>query len=377
MHMAKFRRKKQKRRVRENKVQLKMLPGAEPGLYSIDGEECPLVTVYSYSPETHEEKIFSKTEALFNYLKENKHLKHWINIVGVGNKNFYDNVAKFFGIHPLEMEDVVSLHQRPKVEEFDTHVFIVSRMKYNNKEGVFIDEQISFFVFDNVVLSFQDFEEDCLQPVRDRLKKPGTRIRNGTSFFLAYSIQDAIIDNYFPMIDGFASDLENLEEEVIKNPEKELVFQLQDIKRQLIDMRKTIWPEKDKMNELIRAKYKMVLPEHEIYLHDTYDHCVQIMDLIESNKEIAHSIMDLYMNTVNNKLSEVMKVLTVISSIFIPLTFIAGLYGMNFSATDRQGNPLPQNMPELYQPNAYIIVLGVMVLVAIIQIIYFKTKKWL
>lgn len=373
--MAKLRRRKQKQRVRKD--QLKMLPGAEPGFYTITGEECPLIHVHSYSPEAHQETTFSNTDHLFKYLSENKHLKHWIDIAGIGNKNFYDNMGKHFGLHALQMEDVVSKYQRPKVEEHDTHMFIISRMKYTNKEGEFIDEQISSFIFAETVLTFQDYEEDCLQPVRDRLKKKNTRVRNKTSFFLAYSIQDAIIDNYFPVLDELAGRLEELEEEVITNPQKEIVFELQSIKRQLIDLRKTIWPEKDKMNELIRAKYEVVLPEYEIYVRDTYDHAVQIMDLIESNKEITHSIMDLYLNTVNNKLSEVMKVLTVISSVFIPLTFIAGVYGMNFASTDKNGNTLPWSMPELYQPYSYLIVIGIMLIIAVAQIIFFKRKKWL
>lgn len=375
--MAKQRARKQKQKQGLRKDHIRMLPGAEPGFYTITGEECPILTVQSFDKETYTKSAFTSTEQLFKFLAENKHLKHWVDIAGIGNKNFYDNMGKHFGLHALQMEDVVSRYQRPKVEEYDSHMFIVSRMKYTNKDDVFIDEQISLFVFEEIVLTFQDYEEDCLQPVRDRLKKVGTRVRNKSTFFLAYSIQDAIIDNYFPVLDELAGRLEELEEEVITNPDKEIVFELQGIKRQLIDLRKTIWPEKDKMNDLIRAKYKMVLPEYEIYLRDTYDHAVQVMDLIESNKEITHSIMDLYLNTVNNKLSEVMKVLTVISSVFIPLTFIAGVYGMNFASIDKQGNTLPWSMPELYQPYAYLIVIGIMVVIAVAQIVFFKRKKWL
>lgn len=373
--MAKLRRRKQKQKAKKDHI--KMLPGAEPGFYTITGEDCPIIRVQTFSPETFFENTFTSTEQLFKFLAENKQLKHWVDIAGIGNKNFYDNMGKHFGLHALQMEDVVSRYQRPKVEEHESHMFIVSRMKYTNKEGEFIDEQISLFVFEEIILTFQDYEEDCLQPVRDRLKKEGTRVRKKSTFFLGYSIQDAIIDNYFPVIDDLAGRLEELEEEVITNPNKEIVFELQSIKRQLIDLRKTIWPEKDKMNDLIRAKYRMVLPEYEIYLRDTYDHAVQIMDLIESNKEITHSIMDLYLNTVNNKLSEVMKVLTVISSVFIPLTFIAGVYGMNFAPADKQGNALPWGMPELYQPYSYLIVIGIMIVIAVAQIIFFKRKKWL
>ncbi len=354
-----------------------MLPGAEPGVFSLSGEECPLVGVFSYNTQTCEERKFGSTESLFKYLDENKHLQHWVDVAGYGNKNFFDNMGGYFNLHALQLEDVVAQYQRPKVEEFENHLFIISRMKYTNKDGVFIDEQISTFVFENAVLTFQDYEEDCLQPVRDRLRKENTRIRTGNPFFLAYSIQDAIIDNYFPVIDGMSAQLEALEDDVIKEPRKEAVYEIQGIKRQLIDLRKTIWPEKDKMNELIRTRYKFVLPEHEIYLRDTYDHCVQIMDLIETNKEISHSIMDMYLNTVNNKLSEVMKVLTVISSVFIPLTFIAGLYGMNFAAIDKQGNPLPYSMPELRHPWGYVAVLILMLIIGIAQIIFFKRKKWL
>lgn len=365
----------------ENKrsvVKQMSLPGAEPGFFDLgDREECPLVRVYSFNQQEHNEHTFHTTESLFKHLDSHPQLIHWVDVSGYGNKNFFDRMSARFGLHELEVEDVVSQHQRPKIEENAGHLFSISRMKYTNQQGVFIDEQISIFVFEKLAISFQDYEEDCLQPVRERLKKPNSKLRDGDAFFLAYSLQDAIIDNYFPVIDNLADKLTELEDEVLNNPSKYLLNDLQDIKRLLIDLRKTIWPEKDKINELIRARYLLVKPEHEIYLRDTYDHCVQIMDLIETNKEIAHSIMDVYLNSINNKLSEVMKVLTVISSVFIPLTFIAGLYGMNFAAADKNGKTLPWNMPELYEPWGYITVLLVMLGIAIAQIIYFKRKKWL
>lgn len=367
-------RKRQKRKRTDN---LTMLPGAEPGYFTIEGEECPIIKVHSYTANFYAEKQFDTTDGLFKYLDENVHLQHWIDNDGYGNRTFIDAMSSRFGLHPLQIEDVVSQEQRPKIEEFDDHLFIISRMKYTNQQGLFVDEQISLFVFDSIVLSFQDYDEDCLQPVRDRLKKENTKLRLGDSFFLAYSIQDAIIDNYFPVIDELTSKLETLEEQVLSHPKKEMLDEIQEIKRALIDLRKSIWPEKDKINELVRSHFKQVKPEYEIYLRDTYDHCAQIMDLIESNKEIAHSIMDIYLSSINNKLGEVMKVLTVISSIFIPLTFIVGVYGMNFAAADDNGNPMPWNMPELYQPWGYLAIMGIMLLIALGQIMFFKHKKWL
>lgn len=359
-------------------IQQRTMPGAEPGFFDLgEREECPLVRVFSYNQTEYHENLFNSTETLFKYLDAETSLVHWVDVSGYGNKNFFSRMANRFGLHDLQIEDVVSQQQRPKVEEFDTHLFILSRMKYTNAERVFIDEQISLFVFENLVLSFQDYEEDCLQPVRDRLKKVNSRIRQNDAFFLAYSIQDAIIDNYFPLLDILSDALTELENEILANPGKEVLTEMQNIKRLLIDLRKSIWPEKDKMNELLRSHYRLVKPEYEIYLRDTYDHCVQIMDLIETNKEIAHSIMDVYLNSVNNKLSEVMKVLTVISSVFIPLTFIAGVYGMNFSAADKTGKELPFNMPELYHPWGYAAIMVLMLFIAIAQLLYFKRKKWL
>lgn len=369
--------KNRKRQKRQRTDNLTMLPGAEPGFFTIEGEECPLIKVHSYDANFYADKQFDTTDALFKYLDANAHLQHWIDTDGYGNRPFFDAMSERFGLHPLQIEDVVSHQQRPKVEEFEDHLFIISRMKYTNQQGVFVDEQISLFVFDMVVLSFQDYNEDCLEPVRDRLRKVNTKVRQSDTFFLAYSIQDAIIDNYFPVLEDLTTKLETLEEQALANPKKEMLDDIQEIKRALIDLRKTIWPEKDKINEFIRSRFKQVKPEYEIYLRDTYDHCAQIMDLIESNKEIAHSIMDIYLSSVNNKLSEVMKVLTVISSIFIPLTFIVGVYGMNFAHTDDKGNQMFWNMPELYQPWGYAAVMGVMLLIAIGQILFFKHKKWL
>jgi len=366
-----------KRRPRRFRTENNRIPGAEPGFLTFSDEVCPCVTLYSFNATEYKEHQYTSTAELCKFLEANTHLNHWIDTVGYGNKEFFDNLARFFGIHALELEDVVSLHQRPKVEEFENHLFIISRMKYINQQGVFVDEQISLFVFDKVVISFQDYEEDCLGPVRERLKKGNSKIRTENAFFLAYSIQDAIIDNYFPVIDELSNKLERLEEEVLINPRRMVLGEMQEIKRTLIDLRKSIWPEKDKMMEILRSNYKLVIKEHEIYLRDTYDHAVQIMDLIETNKEIAHSIMDIYLSSVNNKLSEVMKVLTVVSSVFIPLTFIVGIYGMNFSAEDKAGNPLPLNMPELYHPYGYAGVMLFMFTVAVAQIIYFKRKKWL
>ncbi|HYG17134.1 MAG TPA: magnesium/cobalt transporter CorA [Bacteroidia bacterium] len=352
-------------------------PGAEPGAIITDGEICPVIKVFSYRGEEFEEKDFTSTAGLFDYLNAHQHLYHWVDTIGYGNREYFDNMSLYFGLHLLQVEDIVSLHQRPKVEEFANHLFIISRMKYTNKNGEFIDEQLSMFVYENMVLSFQDYEDDCLAPVRDRIRRNNSHLRERDSFYLAYIIQDAIIDNYFPVLDELSDRLEKLEEIALDRPDRDMLNELQDIKRTLIDLRKTIWPEKDKINELLRSKYKLVKPDHEIYLRDTYDHCIQIMDLIESNKEITHSIMDVYLSSVNNKLGEVMKVLTVISSIFIPLTFIVGVYGMNFSPVDKNGQPLPLNMPELYNHYGYLGVMAFMLLIAIGQIIYFKRRKWL
>lgn len=352
-------------------------PAAEPGLVTLEGEVCPIIKVFSYKGEEFAELNFTATADLFDYLADKPDLYHWIDTTGYGNREYFDNMAAYFGLHILQLEDIVSLHQRPKVEEFPNHLFIISRMKYTNKKGEFIDEQLSMFVYEKMVLSFQDYEDDCLEPVRERIRRTTSHLRERDSFYLAYIIQDAIIDNYFPVLDELSDRLEKLEEIAIDRPDRDMLNELQDIKRTLIDLRKTIWPEKDKINELLRNKYKLVKPDYEIYLRDTYDHCIQIMDLIESNKEITHSIMDVYLSSVNNKLSEVMKVLTVISSIFIPLTFIVGVYGMNFSPVDKNGQPLPLNMPELYNRYGYLGVMVLMLLIAIGQIIYFKRRKWL
>ncbi|MDZ4756572.1 MAG: magnesium/cobalt transporter CorA [Bacteroidota bacterium] len=339
----------------------------------------PPATMYIYNSELYDEQSIETVEQITDAVKnksQNKIL--WIDIEGKCSKDIADELGKIFNLHELEMEDMINLYQRPKVEEYHSHLFLVSRMLYYNKiSRTLTNEQVSFFVYENILLTIQEDDEDAFEPVREKLRKSKTSLRSGNAMQLAYFLMDAIVDNYYPMLEEIGDRLDDLESKLLKSPEKSLLSEIQNTKREVFFLRKAIWAERDKINELIRFEHHYIDDKLKIYLRDTYDHCVQIIDIIESHKEISYSLADVYLSSQNNKMSEVMKVLTVISSIFIPLTFIAGVYGMNFSQTDSNGNFAADNMPELHHPHGYLYVLIGMFILAMAELIYFRYKRWI
>src|SRR5690606_37733757 len=257
--------------------------------------------------------------------------KHWLQVIGYGNTAFFNELKDHFQIHPLELEDVLNGTSRPKMEFHSGRVFDISRMLYYSDEGDLMDDQFNVFYSGNLLLSLQERQFDCFNPVKDRLKMEGTLIRSAPAFYLYYAITDAVIDNYFPLVEHIESRLEQIEEELFDKPERRHVTEIQLIRRQLLTLRKTIGAERENMADLVRNLDAENREKFGLYLQDAYEHCIHIMDLIESQKEIAFSLMDVYLSSMNNRMSEVMKVLTVISSIFIPMSFVYGFYGMNFS----------------------------------------------
>ena len=293
------------------------------------------------------------------------------------NKLFFEQLADNFGIHRLQMEDVVNVYQRPKVEEYNGHVFFISRVLSEN-EGVYQNDQLSIFLGSNFVISIQDKYEDILDPVRNRIRLGKGYLRRNGADYLVYSLMDIVIDNYYPILEKMGDSLDDLQDELISNPTREALNRLLQKKRDLVLLRRTIWTERDKMNDILRSAFTEVNEGTKVFFRDTYDHCIQLLDLVESYKEVTASLMDVYHSSVSNRLNQVMKVLTIISTVFIPLTFIVGLYGMNFSRHDpKTGMDLPMNMPELYSPYGYLAVCIVMVLIVIGQVIYFYKKGWL
>ncbi|MDX1903446.1 MAG: magnesium/cobalt transporter CorA [Thermonemataceae bacterium] len=356
----------------------KRTQGGSPGFYDIKTDVKPEIRVFSYSEEVCKEYIFKELPDFFAYIEANRALKHWIDIEGIGNTAFFQELERFFGIHNLAIEDTISGSQRPKVEAYDEHLFIISRMLYYlSKGGELINEQIAFFVLDDILITIQDEYEDCLEPVRERLRKGKGTMRSRSIFYLAYALIDAIVDNYFPMAEEISDKLADIENKIMADVNEVNVRDIMFIKREILQIRKAALAERDKIAELLRSEHPKKDKEVDIYLRDTYDHCLQIIEILEDEKEIAYSLVDAYNSTLANKTNDVMKVLTIISAIFIPLTFIVGVYGMNFAPEDHDHNYLPFNMPELYHPYGYEIVWGVMISIALAAFFFFKRKKWL
>ncbi|MCU0439695.1 MAG: magnesium/cobalt transporter CorA [Raineya sp.] len=357
----------------------KKTQGAYPGYFEgLESNKHPELRIFSYDSETCKEFIFKSLPDLFKYLDENTNLKHWIDTEGIGDTNFFKALQTRFNLHNLAIEDTVSGHQRPKVETYDEHLFIISRMLYfMGDDKKLINEQIAFFVFDNILITIQDEYEDCLEPVRERLRKGKGTMRTLGVFYLTYALVDAIVDNYFPMAEEINQRLHDLEVQIMKDVSSVNIQDIMHLKREILQIRKAALAERDKISELTRCVHPQKDEKVDIYLRDTYDHCLQILELLEDEKEIAYSLVEAYNSSLNNKTNEVMKVLTIVSAIFIPLTFIVGVYGMNFAQENHDHGYLPFNMPELYHPYGYIGVWAVMISIALGGFIFFKRKKWL
>jgi magnesium transporter len=316
-------------------------------------------------------------QAIKSQLENYPDRTHWIDIKGFGDKAFYEQVADCFGIHRLQMEDVFNVYQRAKAEEYQGHLFLVSRC-IREENGNLIYDQLSLFLGKNFVISIQDKYEDLLEPVRERIRLGKGYVRKFGADYLVYALMDVVLDNFFPVLERVSDRLDELQDALIDNPTRDLLNRVLQTKRDLIMLRRTIWSERDKVNDILRSGFPLISDSVKIFFRDSYDHCVHVIDLVESYKEVTASLMDVYMSSVSNRMNQVMKVLTIISTIFIPLTFIVGLYGMNFSYTDPvTGKILPLNMPELHSPYGYVTVVGVMVLIVIGLIYFFIKKGWL
>jgi len=270
-------------------------------------------------------------------------------------------------LHPLILEDIVNTEQRPKMEDFEQYIFVVLKMlQYNEKEDEIIAEQVSLILGSNFVISFQETEGDIFDPIRDRIRNSKGRIRKMGADYLAYALLDAVVDNYFTILEKIGEKIETVEEELVANPIPETLQIIHTMKREMIFLRKSVWPLREVVGGLQRAESALIQESTGIYLRDVYDHTIQVIDTIETFRDMISGMLDIYMSSVSNKMNEVMKVLTIFAAIFIPLTFIAGIYGMNF-----------QYMPELEWQLGYFAVLLIMLLVAVSLLVYFRKKKWL
>ncbi|MCJ8211145.1 magnesium/cobalt transporter CorA [Mucilaginibacter sp. RS28] len=353
------------------------LVGDSPGMVRIpEDAHKPHIQVFSYNTK---EVVASKGEAfsvIMKHLETCTEHTHWIKVNGLGDAELFQQIADILKINPLVLEDITNTRQRPKFDEYDGYVFATSRVIKFNEEHELTNQQFSAIVKDNLLISFEEDYSTCFEPVIERLKSGKGSIRTGGSGYMCYALMDTIIDEYFVVLADIGETLDTIEDRVYESPDKRIMYETQHIKRELIMMRRVSWPERDKINDMIRSDSPLVTPEVKTFLRDAYDHCIQIMDMTDSYKEITGNVMDLYLSMVSNRMNEIMKVLTIISVIFIPLTFIAGVYGMNFSRQDEKGRPIPDNMPELYAHHGYVYTIGIMLLIGIIQVIIFWRKGW-
>lgn len=356
------------------------VPGTSPATlipHLTDGEgRKPKICLIEYDAGHLEERVITDSSELIACLDSDK--VTWINIDGLGDVEALEALGKRFNLHPLALEDVLNTGQRPKTEQFPDYLFIIAQMVYQDEKLRICGEQVSFFLGESYLITVQEEADyDVFNPVRERIRSGRGSIRKEKADYLAYALLDSIIDHYFPVLDELGGAIEDLEDELLEKPDRSMVLKLHEHRRSLTQLRRFVWPLRDVVNGLLHDQSGQIRDTTKIFLRDCYDHTVQLMDFVESYKEITTGLMELYHSSVGLRTNEVMRVLTVITSIFIPLTFIVGVYGMNFAPEPPADRTLPLNMPELYSPYGYPGVIIVMILIAIAQLIYFRKKKWL
>ena len=323
------------------------------------------VTCIDYDGDHFEEKEVKTIDECFP-LKD-KPAATWINIDGVHQLDNIEQIGNQFKIHPLVLEDIMNTGQRPKMEDFTDYLFIVLKMlHYDEKENDTKTEQVSLILSTNYVISFQENEGDVFDPIRERIRTDRGRTRKMGADYLAYSLIDAIVDNYFMVLEKIGEKIEDIEDEMVKNPTPEVLHSIHRLKRELIFLRKSVWPLREVISRLERWESPLIDKSMNIYLRDVYDHTIQVIDALETFRDMLSGMLDIYLSIVSNRMNEVMKVLTIIATIFIPLTLVAGIYGMNF-----------KYMPELDSPWGYPMVYMIMLAVSAVMLMYFRRKKWL
>ena len=342
--------------------------GLPPGVLIHIGEkktEKVSINVLDYDENQFEEKEARTIEECFPF--KDMPTITWINIDGLHQVDIIEKIGKNFDFHPLLLEDILNTEQRPKIEDFDTHIYLVLKMLYyDDKTNEINSEQVSIIFGQNYVISFQEKEVDVFNPIRERIRTGKGRIRKMGADHLAYSLIDAIVDGYFIILEKLGENIEDVEEKMMANPTPETLHAIHRLKRKMISLRKSVWPLREVVNAFERSDSSLIQDNTRIYLKDVYDHTIQVIDTVETFRDMLSGMLDVYLSSISNKMNEIMKVLTIIATIFIPLTFIAGVYGMNF-----------ENMPELRWQWGYPAIWSVMLFIGILMMVYFRKKKWL
>jgi len=324
----------------------------------------PTITLFQYNEEAVEEKQIDAVQ-----LRDFAHIDPicWINVNGLGDVDIFRSMGTIFSIHDLLLEDILNTDQRPKFEERDSSLFLVMKMISLNKETRDIDvEQVSFVLTPNAALTFQERPGDVFDLIRTRIRNARGRIRKMGSDYLIYSLMDAIVDTYFSVLEQLGEEIEEVEEEVISNPTTATSVRIHHLRRKIIILRRSIWPLREVAGGLLRSESPLIGKETRLYLKDLYDHTIQVIETLETFRDMTSGMLDIYLSSTGNRMNEIMKVLTIISTVFIPLGFLAGLYGMNF-----------RHMPELDWRWSYPLLLILMATVAGGLLVYFRKKRWL
>jgi len=327
--------------------------------------ETPKISIMDYDEKDCQETEVKTVEECLPF--KDKPSVTWINIDGLHDVSMIEKIGNHFGLHPLILEDILNTNQRPKYEDFENFLFVVLKMlSYDEIKNEIQAEQVSIVIGSNFVLSFQEREGDVFNPVRDRIRNAKGRIRKMGADYLAYALLDAVVDNYFIVLEKLGDEIEDMEEELVTNPSLETLQKIHILKRETIFLRKSVWPLREVIDGFDRKESSFVQKTTHIYLKDVYDHTIQIIDTAETFRDLIAGMLDIYLSSISNKMNNVMKVLTIIATIFIPLTFVAGIYGMNF-----------KYMPELEWRWSYPIIWGIMLFVTASMVCYFKRKDWL
>jgi len=348
--------------------------GLPPGSLIHIGEqkiEKVRITVLDYDESNVEIKEIEKVEECFSF--KDTATVTWINVDGLHEVAVEQELGKCYGIHPLIMEDILNTNQRTKTDIFDDYIFIVFKMLTYNEELKKLDaEQVSLILGKNYVITFQEKEGDIFDSLRNRIKSGKGRIRKMGADYLAYALIDAVVDNYYKVLESIGEEIEYIEEELVSNPMPFTLQRIHELKREMIFLRRSVWPLREIIGGLERDEIPLIKKTTNIYLRDLYDHTIQVIDTVETYRDMISGMLDVYLSSISNKMNEIMKVLTIFAAIFIPLTFVAGIYGMNFN-TEKS----PFNMPELSWYFGYPFALGIMAAIGLILIVYFRKKKWM
>ena len=325
-------------------------------------ETAPILELIIYNRENYHKHEGLSAEHLCRSLQAGK--VNWINLDGLYNQDIIDTISRHFKLHSLLIEDVVS-DQRPKVEEFKDYLYFTMKMLYRIKDVAIDYEQISFVLGKDYLITFQEKEGDLFEGFRERIRLDQGRVRKREADYLMYRLIDIVVDNYYNILDHVGDRIDDMEEVVYENPTTQSFNKIQAVKKELIFLRKALYPLRDALGKIVKEEFEYINEENLPFFSDVYDHVVHLIDSLDAYQDLTSNLLDIHMNAMNNRMNEVMKVLTVISTIFIPLTFIVGVYGMNF-----------QYMPGLDWEYGYVTMWGVMLLVVFGMIVFFKYKKW-